>query len=98
LPRARHVPERICTACGGKFPKRDLVRIVRSPEGSVAADPTGKSSGRGSYLCTAAACWERGLQRGSLERGLRTSLSQRDKDFLLEFYQASVSKTITVED
>ena len=98
MPRTRHVPERTCIACSRKFPKRELARIVRSPQGGVAADPTGKSPGRGSYLCRAAACWERGVQRGALERGLRTGLSQQEKDSLMEFYQASISKTITVED
>ncbi len=97
MHRTRHVPERTCSACGGKFPKRELVRIVRTPEGSVTVDPTGKSPGRGSYLCTAAPCWERGVQRGGLERGLRTGLSQNDKDLLLEFYQSTISKTITAE-
>ena len=43
---ARKIPERRCTGCGGHFPKNTLVRIVRSPDGNIALDPTGRAAGR----------------------------------------------------
>ena len=97
MPKARHTPERSCIACGQKLPKRDLIRVVRSPEGNVAVDPTGKSPGRGAYLFTAEQCWQSGVQRGGLERGLRASLSLQEKTLLSEFYQQKVTTNVTVE-
>lgn len=70
-PRPRHVPQRTCIACREAKPKRELVRIVRTPSGAVRIDPTGKQSGRGAYLCQAPACWEAGLARGALLRALK---------------------------
>ena len=49
--RPRHIPQRTCVACRQTGAKRQLVRVVRAPDGSVTIDPTGKRSGRGAYLC-----------------------------------------------
>ena len=73
--RPRHVPERSCIACRAKRPKRELVRIVRTPDGRVAVDETGKRNGRGAYLCRRRSCWERALKRGSLARALRVPIT-----------------------
>jgi len=58
--------------------KRELVRVVRSPDGSVIIDTTGKAHGRGAYLCNTRACWQQALARGSIGRALRTRLSDED--------------------
>ena len=79
---ARHVPERTCIACRQQRPKRLLVRIVRSVDGQVAVDPTGKRSGRGAYLCRQAACWQAGLRKDLLARALKTTLSGEDRSAL----------------
>jgi predicted RNA-binding protein YlxR (DUF448 family) len=47
------------------------VRVVRTPDGGVTIDPTGKRSGRGAYLCESADCWQAGLKRGVLPRALK---------------------------
>src|SRR6478735_7944116 len=60
-PRSKHVPQRMCIACREHDVKRGLYRIVRTPEGAVEPDPTGRRNGRGAYLCGRAACWERAL-------------------------------------
>lgn len=52
----KKVPVRRCVGCNTQKPKKELVRIVRSPEGEVSVDLTGKRSGRGAYLCPSAAC------------------------------------------
>lgn len=70
--RPKHVPRRMCVACREHDTKRGLIRIVRSPEGEVALDPTGRRNGRGAYLCHAPACWERALRAGLLNRALNT--------------------------
>jgi len=64
----------MCVACRGHDAKRGLHRIVRTPEGPVALDPTGKRNGRGAYLCGNPACWERALAGGILARALKTEI------------------------
>ena len=73
-PASRPVPLRTCVACRTERPKRELVRVVRSPDGSVALDPTGRLAGRGAYLCADGACWSAALKKHSIERALETSL------------------------
>lgn len=69
--RLKHVPLRSCIACHQKQPKRDLIRIVRRPEGAIEVDPRGKLSGRGAYVCSTHRCWEMALEQGKLGRALK---------------------------
>jgi predicted RNA-binding protein YlxR (DUF448 family) len=86
--RPRHIPQRTCVACRRTSAKRELVRIVRTPEGGVEVDPTGKRSGRGAYLCPTPDCWRLAVQKGRLDRALKTSVSARDKEALLQYAQS----------
>ena len=86
MAKTRHVPERTCVACGQKLPKRELIRIVRTPQGAVLVDATGKSPGRGAYLCGSSACWERAVHKGGLERGLHTQITGPDRAQLMAYY------------
>ena len=52
----RKIPVRRCVGCNTQKPKKELVRVVRSPDGAVSVDLTGKKAGRGAYLCPSAAC------------------------------------------
>jgi len=61
---------------------------VRSPEGNVFIDPTGKASGRGAYLCTKRDCWQVALTRGSLEYALKTSIAPKERERLEQFGQS----------
>lgn len=74
-PRPKHVPQRTCVACREKGDKRGLVRIVRTTEGRVEIDPSGKKNGRGAYLCHRVTCWERALQSSLLARALNTEVA-----------------------
>lgn len=56
MPTHRSVPMRKCTGCNEMKPKKELVRVVRSPEGEVSLDLTGKKSGRGAYVCRDVNC------------------------------------------
>jgi predicted RNA-binding protein YlxR (DUF448 family) len=76
--RRKHVPLRSCIACRDRFPKRELIRIVRTPEGSVEIDPRGKLPGRGAYICRNLRCWEDALQRQRLSQALKCSISETD--------------------
>ena len=78
-PRPRHVPVRTCIACRQSRPKRELIRVVRTPDGHVLMDPTGKKSGRGAYLCARRSCWEPALRQGRLEREFEVTLTEEDR-------------------
>ena len=91
LSTGRYIPQRSCVACGKKLSKRQLIRIVRTPQGAVTVDPAGKMAGRGAYLCCAEMCWTRGMSKGGLERSLKVNLSTQDKEQLLAFYEKAVT-------
>jgi predicted RNA-binding protein YlxR (DUF448 family) len=73
-PRPKHIPQRMCVSCRDRSAKRSLVRIVRTPEGAVEIDLTGKRNGRGAYLCDDPACWERALRSETLANALKTTI------------------------
>lgn len=83
--RNRHIPRRSCVICGVKTSKRELVRIVMTPERECAVDDTGKRSGRGAYLCRKPACWESALKGGRLAAALRGRIEQGDRERLVAF-------------
>jgi hypothetical protein len=92
--RPRHVPQRTCIACRQVKSKRELIRVVRAPDGKVFADETGKANGRGAYLCRDRVCWEKGigLEQGRdsdspLAHSLKTTLSEADRAALVEYAQ-----------
>lgn len=76
MPRIRRLPERTCVACGRVRPKRELVRIVRTPTGEVKVDLTGKVSGRGAYVCPEPPCAERGVKEGRLQHTLEVPVPE----------------------
>jgi predicted RNA-binding protein YlxR (DUF448 family) len=82
MARKKHQPQRTCIVCRQVKDKRDLIRLVRTPEGGIIIDPTGKANGRGAYLCKTAGCWEQGVQKGRLSRALKTTLTQETLDAL----------------
>lgn len=86
-PRHQHpqqaAPKRLrsCIACGTSASKRDLVRIVRTPEGSLQLDTSGKKPGRGAYVCSLS-CFEQALRSSKLQRALKTNISQNELESL----------------
>ena len=87
--RPRHVPQRTCVACRTTGSKRGLVRVVRSAEGHVEVDETGKKPGRGAYLCRTRECWDRALKGKVLEYALKTAITAEDK-LALQAYAATL--------
>ena len=73
--RPKPVPQRTCVGCRGVQGKRELVRVVRTPEGEVVVDVTGRRNGRGAYVHKSRECWELALKRGALERALKVTIS-----------------------
>jgi predicted RNA-binding protein YlxR (DUF448 family) len=84
-PRPKHVPQRTCVACREHAAKRTLFRIVRTPEGQVEIDPTGKMNGRGAYLCDQRGCWDRAVTTNVWARALNTELTHETLETLRRF-------------
>ena len=81
-PGARPEPQRTCIACREVKTKKELVRLVRLADGTIELDETGKTNGRGAYICRKAACWEQALQGNRLEHTFRSTIKQDDRDRL----------------
>ena len=64
----KKIPIRRCVGCGEGKPKKELVRVVRSADGQVSVDLTGRKAGRGAYLCPSTACLQKAIKRKSLQR------------------------------
>jgi len=75
-------------ACRTVRPKRQLIRIVRTPEGEVRIDDRGKQSGRGAYLCAQRVCWEEALKRHRLDAALRGTLDEATIETLRAYAQS----------
>mgnify|MGYP000659796742 FL=1 len=70
----RKIPLRHCLGCNESKPKKELVRVVRSPEGEISLDLVGKKPGRGAYLCPSAQCLAKARKAKRLERALDTQI------------------------
>ncbi|WP_301859498.1 YlxR family protein [uncultured Megasphaera sp.] len=79
--KQRKIPLRICAGCQEQKSKKEMIRIVRTPEGTVEIDKTGKKSGRGVYICQNPDCLNKAYKEHRLERSLKTKVSE-------EIYQA----------
>src|SRR3954467_14515349 len=84
-PRPKHVPQRTCIACRSHDAKRGLVRVVRTPEGTVEVDETGKKNGRGAYLCRNRQCWETGVGRKALDNALKIQIDPESRTRLKSY-------------
>ncbi|MBI2914910.1 MAG: YlxR family protein [Firmicutes bacterium] len=76
---------RTCIGCREVQPKRDLVRVVRTPQGDVVLDTTGKKSGRGAYLCREPGCLEAAIRSKAFQRALECQVSQSVIEDFREF-------------
>ena len=70
----KKVPLRRCVGCGEMKPKKELLRIVRSPDGEIGFDPTGKKSGRGAYLCAGPECLKKAQKGKKLEKAFECAV------------------------
>lgn len=78
----KKIPMRQCLGCREMRPKRELIRIVRSPEGAVSLDAKGKAPGRGAYLCPNAECLKRAIKSKAISRAFETEIPQEIYDSL----------------
>lgn len=84
-PRPKRVPQRTCIACRLEQGKRTFVRIVRTPEGRVAVDESGRANGRGAYLCREQKCWVKALKGSTISNALKTIPAKEDVEALRVF-------------
>ena len=79
----KKIPMRQCVGCREMKPKKELIRVVRSPEGGISLDFRGKAPGRGAYLCPDAACLKRAIKAKALNRAFDVEIPQEIYDDLL---------------
>ncbi|HEY2491384.1 MAG TPA: YlxR family protein [Paenibacillus sp.] len=89
--KQRKVPLRKCVACQEMMPKKQLIRIVKTPEDEVLIDLTGKKSGRGAYLCGKVSCFKLAQKNKSLDRALKHHVKP-------EIYEQLADDFIAAED
>ena len=80
--KVRKVPMRQCLGCNEHFPKKELIRVVRTPEGETVLDPIGKRSGRGAYICPKAACFKKARKSKRIENVLECAISEELYDLM----------------
>ena len=72
----KKIPMRKCLGCMQSFPKKELIRVVRTPESQVLIDLTGKKSGRGAYLCKDKACLRKAIKAKRIQSNLEVQISE----------------------
>ena len=75
-PKVKKIPQRQCIGCGENKPKKELIRVVRSPEGEISIDFTGKKSGRGAYLCPSEKCLKKAIKTRKLQRTFDSEIAE----------------------
>ena len=70
----KKIPMRQCLGCREMKPKRELIRVVRSPEGAISLDFKGKASGRGAYVCPDMSCLKKAMKSKAIERAFETAI------------------------
>lgn len=86
-------PERMCVGCREMKEKRSLIRVVKTPEGEIKIDSSGKMSGRGAYVCRDVQCLQKAIKSKGLEKSLKVSISDDIKDQLTAIL-ADITKNI----
>jgi len=95
--KPRKIPMRMCVGCREMKPKKELLRAVRSPEGEVSLDTTGKKAGRGAYVCYNAECLKKALKQRQLDRALEAHLDETANQQLTETMQRLLAAKATEE-
>jgi len=70
----KKIPLRMCTGCGEMKNKKEMIRVLKTPENEIVLDVTGKKNGRGAYICCSNACFQKAIKTKGLERSLKVSI------------------------
>lgn len=68
------MPLRQCTGCGEMKSKKEMIRVIKTPEEEIVIDTTGKKNGRGAYMCNSLECYKKAVKNKGLERSLKTTI------------------------
>ncbi len=79
---AKKIPMRQCIGCGEMKEKKELIRIIKTPEGGLVLDKTGRQNGRGAYICNNAECLAKARKSKGLERSFKQSINAEIYDAL----------------
>ncbi len=88
----KKIPQRQCVGCREMKAKKDLIRIIKTPEDEVLFDESGKKNGRGAYICQNSTCFERARRQKGLERSLKISIPESVYDRLEQEMRAFDTK------
>lgn len=80
--KIKKIPLRMCTGCGESKPKKELIRVVKSPDGIISLDFTGKKAGRGAYVCPDSACLKKARKAKRFERAFECTIPDEVYDEL----------------
>ncbi len=86
--KQKKIPLRRCTGCGEQKPKKELVRVVKTPDGEILLDLTGKASGRGAYICNNAECLKKARKSKRIDRTFEMTIP----DEIYEQMEEEISK------
>lgn len=84
--KSQKIPMRLCLGCNEMKPKKELMRVVKSPEAEISLDFTGKKNGRGAYLCKTAECLSKAVKNKGLERSLKVQIPKEVYEALEKEY------------
>lgn len=74
--KVKKIPQRMCIGCQTMKPKKELIRVVKNAEGIIKIDLTGKSPGRGAYICKSSECLEKAIKQKRFEKAFETRISE----------------------
>ncbi|MDO4170717.1 MAG: YlxR family protein [Lachnospiraceae bacterium] len=80
----KKIPMRQCVGCHNMVSKKEMIRIIKTSEGEIMLDATGKKNGRGAYICKSAECLQKAIKNRSLERSLKVNIPSEIYDSLKE--------------
>ena len=80
MAAVKKIPMRMCLGCGEMKPKKELIRVVKSPEGEISMDLTGKKSGRGAYICRSSECFRKARKARRFEKAFSCQISEQVYD------------------
>ena len=86
--KEKKVPMRMCVGCREMKPKKELLRVVKAPDGAVSIDLTGRKPGRGAYVCHSAECLKKAIKQRQLERAFECALGEEVHESLLQELKA----------
>ena len=90
MQKVKKIPQRQCAGCRTMKDKKSLLRLVKTPEGDILLDATGKKSGRGAYVCPDSECLKKARKSRALERALETAIPDAVYEALVQQMEASL--------